>query len=158
MSVTVKGLAGIRRGIGRVSQQYKAAVGGALYLQGSRIMAESVKQVPVDTGRLRASQFVSSPKDGPQGLTVQLGYGTDYAVPVHERKDLEHVVGNYKFLRIPFDDSKSNAARNIASDTARLFSEGKGFGNISHPFPTKPKSKGKSKGGKSKGGRTSDPR
>ncbi len=134
MSIVLQGLSAIQRALGEVGKAHGAAAGGALYLEASRIMAKSVPLVPVDTGRLRASQFVSAPKLTAFGLTVQMGYGTDYAVPVHERHATKK-----KFLRIAYNDEKPNAAKNIAADLGRLFRERKGFGNINHPFPTKPK-------------------
>ncbi len=134
MSIALQGLSAIKRALGEVGQAHSAAAGGALYLEASRIMAKSVPLVPVDLGGLKGSQFVSAPKVTAFGLTVQMGYGKDYAVPVHERHPTKK-----KFLRIPFDDEKPRAAKNIAADLGRLFRERKGFGNINHPFPTKPK-------------------
>lgn len=137
--INLRGLQALQRGMRVVGRRYENAAGGALYLQGSRTIAESVPLTPVDTNDLRASAFVSSPSIRAGRLTVRMGYGTDYAVPVHERTKVFHKVGAAKFLRIPFDNQKRRAARNIALDTKRLFIEGRGFGDINHPFPTKPK-------------------
>ena len=124
----------MQRGISTAAKRYENASGGALYLQMTRTLNEATPLVPVDTGRLRASQFVSAPSKSTGRLTVRGGFGTLYAVPVHERHPTKK-----KFLRIAFDNQKTRAAKNIALDTRRLVKEGKGFGDINHQFPTKPK-------------------
>jgi hypothetical protein len=78
---------------------------GALFAQGQRLLIESLQQVPVDTGALRASGSVSLPEATGDRLTVTVSYGgaaKDYAVPQHERLDYQHTVGKAKYLEEPF--------------------------------------------------------
>lgn len=65
------------------------ALARALYEEGLALEAESTPRVPVDSGRLRATHFVSPPtQTGAGQVTVDVGYGTDYAVYVHERTEV----------------------------------------------------------------------
>ncbi len=72
-----------------------------VYQAGQHLRSESVKEVPVDTGRLRASATVSPVKREGGRFYVEVGYGTDYAIYVHERTELRHRVGKAKFLEDP---------------------------------------------------------
>lgn len=81
--------------------RYPRALGAALYEEASAIFAESQLEVPVDTGRLRASGGVSPPI-GRTDPYVRIFYGTDYALPVHERINVPHTVGKAKYLEDPF--------------------------------------------------------
>lgn len=61
------------------------AAGGALHAEALKVMNTSKKMVPVDTGKLRASAFVTGPMPGVgDEVVVKLGYGTEYAFAVHE--------------------------------------------------------------------------
>ncbi len=80
--------------------RYPEALGAALYEEASLIFVESQEEVPVDTGRLLNSGGVSPPI-GKTNPRVEIFYGTDYALPVHER-DTPHVIGKSKFLEDPF--------------------------------------------------------
>lgn len=78
------------------------ATGAALYQEALAVMAVSQRQVPVDTGRLRATATVGGPVDTGNGPEVPLGYGTDYALYVHERTDMRHnAPTKAKFLEDP---------------------------------------------------------
>lgn len=75
---------------------------------GGRVEAESTKRCPVDTGELRSRVFNEGPlRDGDTYVQV-VGYekfgatweqGRPYAVPVHERTNVHHPVGEAKFLQ-----------------------------------------------------------
>lgn len=134
MSIAITGAKFISQSLQLAGKRMTDAMGGAVYKEASRIIAKSALLTPVDTGRLRASAFVSSPQRKGGDLTVTMGYGTDYAAAVHERHATKK-----KFLRIPFNDAKPRSRSNMAKDAAQLFREGKGFGNVAHEFPTKPK-------------------
>ena len=78
---------------GLVSKDVEAA----LMQEGENVMAESKKRTPVDTGNLRASGHVKLPVTKAGRTSVTLGYGTDYAIHVHERP-ARHPSGRSKFL------------------------------------------------------------
>jgi hypothetical protein len=86
----------------RLAVAYPKAAGAALYEEALAIEAKSVKLVPVDTGRLRGSHHVAPPKRKASKITCTIGYGTTYALPVHERTKVRHAVGQAKYLEVPF--------------------------------------------------------
>ncbi len=65
---------------GKLKSTASKSVGSGLRMLGEEIMTESKLIVPVDVGKLRSSGFVR--QDSP--TSVILGYGTDYALAVHE--------------------------------------------------------------------------
>lgn len=62
-----------------------AGVSRGLRLAGLHLQAESQKQVPVDTGNLKASAFTRGIGAGYQTKVI-VGYTADYALYVHEAK------------------------------------------------------------------------
>lgn len=73
------------------------AVEGALFTEAEVIMGVAKRRTPVDTGRLRSSGHVKPPTTRSGKSEVILGFGTDYAVYVHERP-ARHTVGQAKYL------------------------------------------------------------
>lgn len=95
----VKGSAKLKRELRKLERFVPDAVQKALVEEALDIFAESQVQVPVDTGRLQDSGVVGELVGRPG---VVIAYGTDYALPVHERMDVNHTTGNAKFLEGPF--------------------------------------------------------
>ena len=89
-------------------------VAAALFQEGEKIMATSVKDTPVDTGRLRSTGHVKDPKISGKHVTVILAYGTDYAIFVHEIPGRNHPVGKAKFL----EDAMMGAASGMGGRLA----------------------------------------
>src|SRR5690606_17248765 len=79
-------------------------------------MTESKKRVPVEFGNLRASGFVQQPRreDG-RRIFVELVYGTDYAVYVHEDPDAFHKVGQWKYLESVLNESAPFMGQRLAN-------------------------------------------
>ena len=84
-------------------------VEAALFQEGENIMGKSKMETPVDLGPLHASGHVKDPKTKRGKTEVILGYGTKYAVAVHETpskhdppswvgKTITFNVGGPKFL------------------------------------------------------------
>lgn len=82
----------------KLATAYPEAGATALYEEGLALDADMVPRIPVDTGRLRASHFVTLPSGTGANVTVEVGVATDYAVPVHELTEVQHPVGESKFL------------------------------------------------------------
>jgi len=127
----LRGLEKARKKLEALRQQYPRAAAAALFAEGLAIEAESVKLVPVDTGRLRATHYCSPPEDGPGGPVVHVGYGTDYALAVHERMHAYHPVGEAKFLEIPLKAASSGFASRMADRIKRFVASGKGMDVLS---------------------------
>lgn len=96
---------------GRQLPRIVEATAAAMYDVANRIGNRSGELVPVDTGTLKASKRVLPPEITPDGVRVVVGYGygeednpksgepaIGYAIPVHERTDVHHQVGQAKFL------------------------------------------------------------
>lgn len=117
------------RNLRRLSQQYPEAVGRAMLAEAFAIEAESKKNTPVDTGRLRASHFVVSGFKGSghrargaggkfiggaEQNTVEVVANTKYAVFVHENSRARHTVGTFKFLEKALLHRRQGMNRRIA--------------------------------------------
>lgn len=110
------------------------SLGANLYKEAQGILAASQPLVPVDTGALRSSGYVTPPQREGDTVTVFVGYGgpaakinpktgesTDgYAIYVHENLEAHHPVGSAKFLEIPFNEATreldARLAEGIRSD------------------------------------------
>lgn len=85
------------------------ATAKALTEEGENTMRVSKKRTPVDTGNLRASGHVKPATTKRSKVTVELAYGTDYAIYVHERPAL-HPSGQMKYLESAVRDSADGMA------------------------------------------------
>ena len=110
------GAAELRRELRRLQKAYPEAVQAGLVEEAYAIEAASVALVPVDTGRLRATHYVSAPEEKGDDVTVEIGYGTDYAVYVHERLELTHKSPTQaKFLQQPLEAARSGFFARLAA-------------------------------------------
>lgn len=93
------------RQIAAAARSGAPALGGELYRQAELIMtASKTDYVPVDTGALRASGYVTRPTITETRASVEMGFGgpaAPYAVIVHEDLTKRHPVGQAKFLELP---------------------------------------------------------
>ena len=96
--VELQGVDKLIQKLQQLDDQGTAAISSALYEEGFALDAEMVGRIPVDTGRLRSTHYVAPPTQDGDGIYVEVGVGTDYAVAVHERTEARHVVGEAKFL------------------------------------------------------------
>ncbi len=90
---TVEGEEKIRANIRALGKAYPEAMAAALYKLGVVIIAEGQRRAPVEFGVLRASAYVSPPEGVGVKANVELGFGTVYALPQHERTDYRHPKG-----------------------------------------------------------------
>lgn len=125
MSVTVTGLRQVSQAMARSIPEMNRAVGLALRAEGFAIIAKSVRQVPVDTGRLRQSAHVWPPENTHRGPVVVISYGTDYALVVHERMGAFHTVGKAKYLQDPVNDARRGYPARVGARAWRYFQEGR---------------------------------
>jgi hypothetical protein len=119
LELKIDGIQTVLDGLKAAAEKYPAAVGAALYEEGLKIDAASVDLVPVDKGRLKGTHYTSPPVMGDDGPEVEVGYGTDYAVPVHERTAVHHDVGQAKYLEKPLTDAASGFAERVAKRTEK---------------------------------------
>lgn len=153
MRFSIRGGTVIRRELERLLDAYPEAMGAAIYQEGLAIEADAKARTPVDTGRLRASAFVTPPKRGEitqvmvrypdsgpgessilsviatgdrRRVSVQVGYATDYAPYVHENLEAHHAVGEAKFLENAVNARTAGFAERVAANTKRLAEAGVG--------------------------------
>ena len=110
------------------------------------IMRESLRQVPVDTNRLRSTAYVTTPSYTGV-LKIEAGYATNYAAPVHDRytnkfsgKVIYHNPPTKShFLIDPFEAALPGLGSRIAARAKQLRESGNPTLRTSL-FPSAPKS------------------
>ena len=106
---TLRGQRELDRAWAKIAKSVPLAAAMGLYALGFDIIALAVAKTPVDTGRLRASRYVAPPVLRGSTHVVELGFGTRYAAPVHERIDVAHSTGEAKFLQKAINEKASGA-------------------------------------------------
>lgn len=106
------------------AEQMTEEVAQAMFDFGGLVLNEALKLTPIDTGELRSRGFVEGPfqTQDEQYYAVAVGYekhdengkGDYYAVPVHERTNVHHEVGQAKFLEEPFKRLQKEFIRQLA--------------------------------------------
>lgn len=146
---SVRGSRGIMRQLRRMAKEIPQAVDLAVYKAGwITIMSPSLREVPVDFNILRKSHYVAPPQGRTGQKVVEIGYGTTYAAPVHERLDVQHTVGKAKFLSDPISRARPTLARTILEFAKKIApklglptrrdASGRFVGKVSVPAPKRP--------------------
>lgn len=142
----LSGLAQVLEAMKEANERFKGAVAAAIYQEAVIVASASIKQVPVDTGRLRSSFWLALP-ESIENPTVRAGYGTDYAMYVHERTDLSHTKqgkhgatesGKAKFLEDPVNDAKGGWASRVAARARENAKAGVGISGLGSPYKKAP--------------------
>jgi len=117
----------------------RRALGQAMFGFATKILNESKKIVPVDTGTLRNSGKVEGPKVDSDSVEVEITYGgaaSKYAGVIHEDMSLDHSPtkdtkitkkprrGQAKYLEIPVKAQEDNFSRDVAVRFARAMRRG----------------------------------
>lgn len=101
-----------------VAAQASAAIARALYQEGQTILTESKERVPVDTGTLKSSGYVTEPVRDGTAVRVTVGYGgaaAEYALYVHEDMEARHTVGGPKYLESVINERAPGFADRIGA-------------------------------------------
>ena len=129
MPFRLKGLERFKKSARRKRNLIATGVARGLFKEGEGIMTISKQAyVPVDTGTLRASGFVDRPIRRGTKILVMLGYGgpaAPYAIFVHEDMDAFHVVGQAKYLEVPFRRARRGMAKRLARDARKQLKRSK---------------------------------
>lgn len=134
----IVGLDKVEKNLKKVQKTHPDALAAALYQEGFSIMAESQKKVPVDTGRLRSTGYVAPPQEGEDSPTVEIGYGTDYGIYVHERTEVRHTTGEAKFLEKAVNEAMQGFGRRLLGRTQQNIERGVGVRAVSRLYPDRP--------------------
>ena len=103
--------------LGRTAKKIPLNAAAALYQEALRIEEVSKSRTPVDTGALLNSHEVSVPSIQGNDIEVTIKVGgpaAKYAVAVHERTELNHTIGQAKFLESAVLEASGSAAVNIS--------------------------------------------
>jgi hypothetical protein len=134
----VSGQAELTSAIRKARKRFPEAFAGALYRLGVRILANALPRTPVEFGPLRASGYVSPPRKSDEP-SVEIGFGTRYAVVQHQSPGFRHPRGGEAFyLRNAIDALTPSALVMLARDAAALAASGKQFG-VEGGTPTRPR-------------------
>lgn len=98
IDIKIKGIERTQQRLRDVRKHAPEAIVIGMMALGEKIMSDAVARVPVDTGRLRQTAYVAPPSMTGEAGSIELGFGTDYAVQVHERTEVPHEHGEAKFL------------------------------------------------------------
>jgi hypothetical protein len=135
--ISVSGGPKVRAELIRQTSRYKRAMDVALYQMGFDIMARTIPITPVEVGRLRNSQYVTPPR----GLTryVEVGFGVDYAVPVHERPARHKAPTQSKFLEKTISAMRASYMMKLAKLTRAAYAADTRIGAVSGDAPPRPR-------------------
>lgn len=93
IELRLEGAEQVRASVRALAKRYPKAMAGAIYKLAIAIFSDALPRVPVEFGVLRASGYVAPPQGEGLEADVELGFGTEYAVPQHERLDYKHPRG-----------------------------------------------------------------
>lgn len=117
VSVTVTGTGQVVRNLEAYGKKGEAALEAALYQEALEVMADSKREVPVDTGTLRSTGHVEKPSKKMGSVSVTMKYGgpaAKYALKVHET----HATKS-KYLERPFLQSLRGLPARLAARMKR---------------------------------------
>jgi hypothetical protein len=127
-TLTITGLDALQRTLRALGDQAMQGAKVALTREAETIMTTSKREVPVDTGALRASGAVTTPEVSGSAVSVTLGFGgpaVSYAVPVHENLRAHHPVGHAKFLERPLNAARAGLETRLAETLRRVLERGR---------------------------------
>ena len=121
----IEGLKEVLRNLQLVHPSLGKAAERGLMRSGLLIQRESMQEVPVDMGNLKASAFTRKTKGDGFTANVQVGYTAAYAIYVHENLDAVHGAAfNAKYAA---EIAKNKSKRKIKRATKnRIHSRGEG--------------------------------
>jgi hypothetical protein len=130
ISITVVGQDEIKKRIAELGKIYPKAMAGAVYKLGVAILSDALPRTPVEFAVLRTSAYVSPPAGEGAKATVEIGYGTVYAVPQHENLSFKHPRGGEaKFLEKAVNALSPRALKLLAGWAEQLAKTGGQWGS-----------------------------
>ena len=139
----IMGLDQVLKKMGLASRAYENAAEAAIYGQWVALfeLVNRKGMVPVATGALKASNYVSDPNRSGGKITVEAGYGQEYAAEVHEdqsRYGYGKGKRGYKWLQNAVDIHKTALPIRLQEATMKAFSSGIDYRALRGVFPAKP--------------------
>jgi hypothetical protein len=106
-------------GLDDIEDGIDKAAAAALWQGAQEVHRDAATITPVQFGHLKDSYVVDKPKIRGNRLRVLVGYSANYALWVHERTELNHKVGDAKFLTRAIDQQMGDFANKLAKRTAK---------------------------------------
>lgn len=122
--MTVAGDKQVREQLKRASVRYPAAFGAALYSEGVGLYGEARKRVPVDSGYLRDSAYVTKPNLRSQNMKVEVGFGAEHATLQHQKTEYRHTKGEAKYLENAITGFTGGFLQRLGAQTQRNVAAG----------------------------------
>lgn len=141
----VFGLDQVLKKLGMAGRAYENAAEAAIYGQWVALfeLVNRKMMVPVHTGALKASNYVSDPVRSGGKITVEAGYGQPYAAEVHERQSQQGHgrgrYGYYKWLQRGVDIHKASLPIRLAEATMKAYTSGIDYRSLRGVFPSSPR-------------------
>lgn len=127
----------IREELERIAREAPAAMGQALYAEGFAIQALAQDKAPFDEGLLEKSAYTAPPVAGPDGPSVETGFGTRYAVVQHERTEFKHPKkGEAKYLEKAANARAAGMAERLGKRARAAIESGSGVQPLAPTSPT----------------------
>lgn len=111
--ITVDGFEDLEQAMNRFYDEFHDELLGAVWSTAEYVKTDAVKLAPIDTGKLRQSANVQRDKDD-----TYIFFTMDYSIPVHERMESYHKVGQAKFLEHAFNKWKPKVGKTIFNEIA----------------------------------------
>ena len=141
MDLDMSDLAKLEKTLRTAQRYYPMHYAAALYQMGLLTISQSVRVVPVDTGRLKNAIYVDPPKRRGGEWSVYIGAATDYALMVHEDTSTwrpyggnaagSNSPGQSKYIEHPLRERESTWKRDILKLVNRNIR--KGISNVQIP-------------------------
>ena len=126
--ISIKGTKEAKAALRALTKEFPEQTAAALYIEGQSVLAKSQRLVPVEFGRLRATGIVAPPENRKGKPFVTVGYGTEYAIYVHEKKAKHKPPTQWKYLTTALDDVAKGYIERLAKRIKELVASGRKFG------------------------------
>jgi hypothetical protein len=138
--MTVTGERAVMRELEKFEKKAPYAVVGALFELGETIMDAAVDRAPLDTGELRRSAYVAIPERLGNAWVIDLGFGAEHALRVHESTERNYRAGEAKFLeKAIMEHGRAGMRKVVKSATRRLVGPGLRPQTTRGRYPARPR-------------------
>jgi hypothetical protein len=121
-----------------VVRKFPGAAAAAVYIEALGVLRRARSNVPVDTSLLVNSVWCSLPDAQSGNPTAVFGYAAPYALAVHERTEVHHVVGHAGWLREAMEAAQNGYAQRVLARTLAYAKEGVNAPSPDSQIPTSP--------------------
>lgn len=141
IGVTVTGERAVNRELAKIAKKAPYAVAGAILEHAENIMDAAVDLAPIDTGELRRSAYIAPPEQVGGQWVIDMGFGAEHAMRVHEQTERTYRTGEAKFLeKAIMKHGRSGVAKLAKAAMRRLVGPGVKIPTVRGRYPARPRS------------------